>query len=144
MRFIYNNLLRLTALLILFMSLTLYLLMSLSINHVIAGQPVDMTGHVYCDYNRNGIFDDKDKGLKNIHVQIFSGQCGGTALQATATDGEGNFAFRNFRPDTYFIQADLAYDCGGRLPTTSTCRKIELENGNSDSFVSFGYSEYGQ
>jgi len=111
---------------------------------LVAAEPSLITGSVYCDHNQNGKLDNAEKGLENIHVQIFSSYCGGTALQTVHTDRDGNFVFRNFAPDTYFISADLACVCGGRMPTTASCHEVDLLAGQTVNLLPFGYSEYGQ
>ena len=111
---------------------------------VIAAEPTRITGSVYCDHNQNGQFDHKEKGLKNIHVQIFAGQCGGNALQMIHTDEDGNFTFQGFDAGTYFVRADVACVCGGRMPTTTSCQKVVLSAGEAIELPPFGYSEYGQ
>ena len=103
-----------------------------------------ITGNVYCDRDKNGICDCEEKGLKEIHVQIFTEHCGGMPLQTVATDEKGNFTFERFNPGTYFIGVDLDYVCGGRVPTTSNCQKVELVNGENINLPAFGYSEFGQ
>ena len=99
---------------------------------------------MYCDHDKNGICDCEEKGLKNIHVQIFADHCGGTPLQTVATDEKGNFAFEKFVPGSYFIAVDLDYVCGGRVPTTSNCQQVNLMNGENINLPAFGYSEFGQ
>jgi hypothetical protein len=111
---------------------------------VIAEESTLITGSVYCDHNQNGRFDNEEKGLENIHIQIFAGQCGGNVLQMVHTDKEGNFNFQGFEAGTYFIRADVACVCGGRMPTTSSCQKVELSAGGTINLAPFGYSEYGQ
>ena len=103
-----------------------------------------ITGNVYCDQDKNGICDCEEKGLKNIHVQIFADHCGGTPLQTVGTDEKGNFAFERFEPGSYFIAVDLDYVCGGRVPTTSNCQQVKLVNGENINLPAFGYSEFGQ
>lgn len=129
---------------ILFTPAFLFLCLAISIDPLTAAEPSLITGSVYCDHNQNGKLDNDEKGLENIHVQIFSSYCGGTALQTVHTDRDGNFAFRNFAPDTYFISADLACVCGGRMPTTTACHEVDLLAGQTVNLLPFGYSEYGQ
>jgi len=109
-----------------------------------ASETGSITGNVYCDHDKNGICDCEETGLKNIHVQIFTEHCGGTALQTIATDEKGNFAFESFNPGTYFVSVDLDYVCGGRIPTTTNCQQVTLVNGEIITLPAFGYSEYGQ
>ena len=103
-----------------------------------------INGSVYCDHNKNGDCDQEDKGLANIHVQIFLDKCGGTALQTIHTDKEGNFSFRDFNANTYFVRADVPCVCGGRVPTTNTCQKVVLKAGETVELPPFGYTEFGQ
>ena len=103
-----------------------------------------ISGSVYCDHNNNGKLDDEDRGLENIHVQIFTLKCGGTALQTIHTNQDGGFTFQGFDPDTYFIRADVPCVCGGRQPTTTTCQKVELGEGEDVVLPPFGYTEFGQ
>jgi len=115
-----------------------------SIDQLTAAELSLITGSVYCDHNQNGKLDNEEKGLENIHVQIFTSYCGGTSLQTVHTNNEGNFSFKDFGPDTYFIRADLACVCGGRMPTTTTCQQVDLLPGQTVNLLPFGYSEYGQ
>jgi len=113
-------------------------------DHLQAAETGSITGNVYCDHDKNGICDCEETGLKNIHVQIFTEKCGGTALQTIDTDEKGNFAFKHFNPGTYFVSVDLDYVCGGRVPTTRNCQQVTLVNGENITLTAFGYSEYGQ
>lgn len=113
-------------------------------SHTKAVETGFITGNVYCDHDKNGICDCEEKGLKDIHVQIFTDHCGGTPLQTVATDEKGNFAFERFVPGNYFIAVDLDYVCGGRIPTTSNCQHVKLVNGENIDLPAFGYSEFGQ
>jgi hypothetical protein len=122
----------------------LALLLTAGYVQLLAAESTLITGSVYCDHNQNGSFDNDEKGLENIHIQIFAGQCGGNALQMIHTDEEGNFTFQGFDAGTYFIRADVACVCGGRMPTTTSCQKLELSAGQTISLPPFGYSEYGQ
>ena len=120
------------------------LLMGVSIGSVAAMESSAITGAVYCDHNNNGQLDNEEKGLENIHVQIFINKCGGTALQTIHTNKDGNFTFHGFDPNTYFIRSDVPCVCGGRMPTTNTCQKVVLREGETVVLPPFGYSEYGQ
>ena len=113
-------------------------------SQVVAAEPGSITGNVYCDKDKNGICDCEEGGLKDIHIQIFTEHCGGTALQTVSTNKQGNFTFQRFEPGTYFVKVDLDYVCGGRVPTTSNCRKIMLADGENVTLPAFGYSEFGQ
>ncbi len=109
-----------------------------------AAETNSISGRVYCDLNQNGTCDCEEGGLEKIHIQIFADRCGGTPLQTITSDREGNFTFHDFIPATYFIRADLKYVCGGRLPTTGTCREVELAAGEAVSLEPFSFSDYGQ
>ena len=119
----------------------LFLFLATSVAPMESGR---ITGSVYCDHNKNHQFDKTEKGLENIHVQIFVKQCSGPALQTVHTDFEGKFVFEGFGPDTYYIRSDVACVCGGRMPTTNTCQKVILEEGMTIDLPPFGYTEYGQ
>jgi hypothetical protein len=107
-------------------------------------EPGAINGRVYCDHNKNGVCDCDDDGLKDIHIQIFTEYCGGTALQTIHTDKQGNFSFHVPLPGAYFVMADLDYVCGGRVPTTKTCHEVEMAAGETVTVPPFGYSEHGQ
>ena len=126
-----------------FMLFTIFL-MTAGLDPLLAVESSLISGSVYCDHNQNGSFDEQDKGLKNIHVQIFVDQCGGTALQTIHTDKDGEFTFKGFDANTYYIRADIVCVCGGRMPTTNTCQKVELKEGETLKLQPFGYSDYGQ
>lgn len=124
--------------------LLLPLLLTAYCGQAIAADTGSISGSVYCDHDKNGICDCEEKGLKDIHVQIFTGHCGGTALQTVSTDAKGNFSFEKFHPGTYFVAVDLDYVCGGRIPTTNNCQQVKLVNGENINLPAFGYSEFGQ
>ncbi|MBT8074643.1 MAG: hypothetical protein HKP21_13145 [Xanthomonadales bacterium] len=107
-------------------------------------EPGSITGNVYCDKDKNGVCDCEEGGIKDVQVKIFTEHCGGTALQAIATDEKGNFAFESFEPGTYYVLVDLVYVCGGRVPTTKNCRQVTLAAGETVTLPAFGYSEFGQ
>lgn len=120
------------------------LLMACWSGQILAAEAGAITGNVYCDQNKDGSCDCEEGGLKDIHIQIFTEHCGGTPLQTVSTDEKGNFAFQTFDPGTYFVKVDLDYVCGGRVPTTASCRQIQLAAGETVNLPAFGYSEYGQ
>jgi hypothetical protein len=104
-----------------------------------------INGSVYCDKDEDGKCGcDEEHGLKDIHIQLFTGHCGGMALQTIHTDKEGNFSFHVPRPGLYFVKVDLEYVCGGRVPTTDTCQEVNLEAGETVELTPFGYSNYGK
>jgi len=109
-----------------------------------AAETGSINGNVYCDADRNGACECEEHGLKGVPIQIFIERCGGTAIQTVATDEQGNFSFRNFDPGTYYIRVHLDYVCGGRVPTTASCRQVELAAGEAVNLPAFGYSEFGQ
>ena len=103
-----------------------------------------INGSVYCDEDEDGTCGCEERGLKDIHVQLFAEHCGGMALQTIHTDKEGNFSFHVPGPGRYFVKADLEYVCGGRLPTTGTCREVDLGAGETVTLPGFGFSQYGK
>ena len=109
-----------------------------------AAEQGSITGNVYCDKDKNGICDCEESGLKGIPIQIFVEHCGGVALQTVSTDLKGNFAFEHFDPGTYYVKVDLDYVCGGRVPTTASCKQVDLSAGQTVELPAFGYSEFGQ
>jgi len=113
-------------------------------SQLMASEPNSITGRVYCDHNQNNTCDCEEVGLDDIQIQIFVDYCGGTAIQTTTTDEEGNFTFHDFKPATYFVRVNLDYVCGGRLPTDVACQEAELLAGESVSLAPFGFSDYGQ
>lgn len=127
-----------------FPHLLLALLLSAFGAGLAAADKGSITGNVYCDKDKNGVCDCEEGGLKDIHVQIFTEHCGGTALQTVSTDEKGNFAFQNFDSGTYFVLVDLDYVCGGRVPTTRNCQQVKLVDGETIELPAFGYSEFGQ
>jgi len=110
----------------------------------IAAERGSITGNVYCDRDKNGVCDCEEGGLKGITVEIFTEHCGGTPLQAVSTDEKGNFIFEHFDPGTYFVLVDIEYVCGGRVPTTASCRQVQLLDGETVNLPAFGYTEFGQ
>ena len=124
--------------------LTLGMLLIAYSGQVVAAEPGSITGNVYCDRDKNGTCDCEEGGIKDVHIQIFTQHCGGTALQTVSTDGKGNFSFESFDPGTYYVLVDLKYVCGGRVPTTTNCQQVKLTAGESVNLPAFGYSEYGQ
>ena len=122
----------------------LSLLLSVPGATLLAAERGSITGNVYCDSDKNGVCDCEEGGLKDITVEIFTEHCGGTPLQAVSTDVKGNFAFERFEPGTYFVMVDIRYVCGGRVPTTVSCREVQLTEGETVNLPAFGYTEFGQ
>jgi hypothetical protein len=110
----------------------------------VAAERGSITGNVYCDRDKNGVCDCEEGGLKGITVEIFTEHCGGTPLQSVSTDEKGNFTFESFDPGTYFVMVDIEYVCGGRVPTTASCRQVQLVDGETVTLPAFGYTEFGQ
>lgn len=125
-------------------TILLTLLLSFPGAALLAAERGSISGNVYCDRDKNGICDCEEGGLKDITVEIFAEHCGGTPLQAVETDAKGNFRFDRFDPGTYFVMVDIKYVCGGRVPTTASCREVTLVDGETVELPAFGYSEYGQ
>jgi hypothetical protein len=123
---------------------TLGMLLLAYSDQVVAAEPGSIAGNVYCDRDKNGTCDCEEGGIKDVHIQIFTEHCGGTALQAISTDEKGNFSFESFDPGTYYVLVDLEYVCGGRVPTTINCKQVKLAEGETVNIPAFGYSEYGQ
>ena len=114
-------------------------------DEMVAGAETDgINGSVYCDQNQDGVCDCDEDGLKGIHIQLFTEHCGGTALQTIHTDDNGKFSFHVPEPGTYFVMVDLDYVCGGRVPTTRICQKVDYEAGEAVTLEPFGYSRLGQ
>ena len=126
--------------------LTLFLMPLLTFADDHAGQPQmdGINGAVFCDHNKDGVCDCEEDGLKGIHIQLFTGQCGGMPLQTIHTDGNGEFSFHVHQSGKYFVMVDLAYVCGGRVPTTTTCREVDYKAGELVTLEPFGYSTLGQ
>lgn len=116
----------------------------------VADDPVTRTaidginGSVYCDQNKDGICDCEESGLKGIHIQLFTEHCGGIPLQTIHTDDNGKFSFHVHEAGTYYVMVDLQYVCGGRIPTTKTCQKVDYSIGKVVTLEPFGYSIRGQ
>jgi len=108
------------------------------------GDPGHINGSVYCDKDEDGQCNCAEEGLGDMHIQLFTQQCGGTPLQTIHTDKEGNFSFYVPEPGHYYVKVDLDYVCGGRVPTTTVCQQIDLKAGETVTLEPFGYSEYGQ
>jgi len=120
------------------------LLLSMPDAALVAAERGSITGNVYCDRDKNGVCDCEEGGLKGITVEIFTEHCGGTPLQSVSTDEKGNFKFESFDPGTYFVMVDIDYVCGGRVPTTASCRQVQLVDGETVTLPAFGYTEFGQ
>ena len=103
-----------------------------------------INGSVYCDQDEDGKCNCIEEGLHDMHVQLFTQQCGGTPLQTIHTDKEGNFSFYVPEPGYYYVMVDLKYVCGGRIPTTEPCQQVELKAGETITLEPFGYSDYGK
>ena len=119
-------------------------LLAVSDEQLSTPEPGTIDGSVYCDQNKDGKCDFEEVGLKGIHIRLFTGHCGGIALQTIHTDKEGNFSFHIPEPGQYFVMVDLDYVCGGRVPTTSICQEVDLATGETVTLIPFGYSVLGQ
>ena len=131
------------------LQLLITLLLLVLVQSVFGEQPTNtepglIIGSVYCDQDKNGVCDCEENGLQDIHIQIFREHCGGTALQTLHTDENGEFTIQVNDPGTYFVMVDLEYVCGGRIPTTTSCQRVELTAGETVKIPGFGYTVYGQ
>ncbi len=63
--------------------------------------------------------------VKAMLVEAYTGDCfGGPLVAKTTTDAKGQFAFKNIKPNTYFIGVNEFRGNGKLLPGyTSTCSK---------------------
>ena len=117
-----------------------------------AGEPAvqleagHINGLVFCDKNADGRCDceSEGQGIRDMHIQLFTKQCGGTPLQTIHTDKGGGFSFFVPEPGHYYVKVDLDYVCGGRVPTTNNCQQVDLRAGETVTLEPFGYSVLGQ
>jgi uncharacterized repeat protein (TIGR01451 family) len=67
-------------------------------------QNATMGGFVWMDLNLNGYYEPGlgDYALRNIVVRLYNSE--GTHLESEVTDANGNYAFNNMVPGTYYLQ----------------------------------------
>lgn len=73
-----------------------------------------ITGTVWNDRDRDGIFDSSESGLSNVAVTLLDGS--GVALVTDRTDANGDYGFIGFPAGTYLL---LETDPAGFVSTTS-------------------------
>lgn len=61
-----------------------------------------ISGTVFLDDNNNGVQNGSDVGIVGVIIQLLDN--GGTIIQTTTTDSEGNYTFTGLVPDTYSIR----------------------------------------
>lgn len=66
----------------------------------------NIKGHVFIDYNANGLFDDSDFGFAGAPVELIIGCPGWTVLEITTTDAEGNYSFSGVPPGKYTVRVE--------------------------------------
>ncbi len=61
-----------------------------------------LSGFVYSDVDRDGVFDDGEYGLVGWTIELFAGS-DTTPLQTTTTDAAGGYTFQDLPADTYRV-----------------------------------------
>lgn len=105
------------------------------------GEPGIITGRVYLDENANAECEvcDCDWYMEGITVQLYEGNCGGTAQQTAETNEEGIFNFSEIDPGEYCVTPKVKTICEGYKPTTPIQQKVTLEPGMTVELPWFGF-----
>ena len=65
-------------------------------------KPASIAGRVFVDPNEDCFFNDNDRPLAGVTVQLLNEQ--GTVIQSTLTDADGRYRFDNLLPGTYAVR----------------------------------------
>lgn len=78
-------------------------------------KPASIQGKVYVDPNEDCVFNDGDRHLAGVTVQLLDGS--GNLLGTTLTDSTGNYRFDNLTPGTYIVRElqPTGYLQGGQI-----------------------------
>jgi len=126
---------------VLILSTFLFLLALAGCGQETPSEPGIITGRVFLDENANAECEvcDCDFYLEGIMIQLYEGNCGGTAQQTALTDAEGIFNFSDIRPGDYCISPKVKTICEGFQPTTPIQQKVTLEAGGTVEVPWFGF-----
>ncbi len=86
----------------------------------------EVTGVVFDDLNRNGLWDSGEPGLRRLRVVLFRA---GQLVDEAFSDPTGKFAFVDLEPGSYEVRLDPAFVPEGYEPTTPQAAAVELAPG---------------
>lgn len=106
---------------------------------------VSLGDRVWKDANGNGVQDTGEAGINGVTVRLYD--AGGNSITSTTTSGDGNYLFRNLKPDTFYrIVIDPStlpsgivqtYDLDG-LATSNSIMML-LSRDETQNAADFGY-----
>ena len=105
-------------------------------------ETASISGGIYTDCDKNAQWENSEKGIANMPVRLYHGDCGENLLQSHQTNENGEFLFTGLAPGEYCVYPDFEFkSCGyaGNFPTTAITRHVTLESGTKADLVWFGF-----
>lgn len=107
-------------------------------------KPASVTGFVYADMNRNGLFDQGDRGVVNTWVLLTGTDDRGQAVRLVAwTSTTGAYVFNNLRPGIYTL-THTAIPLGWRRSAVNIGSLGGIQSADSTSSVPLGVGDFGR
>jgi len=92
----------------------------------------NISGHVYSDVNKNGIYDAGDTALAQRSVRIT-----GPVSESVLTDSAGSYAFSNLPPGTYAISESAYVDWLQSYPPGNATFSVTMRSGLDTTALNF-------
>jgi protocatechuate 3,4-dioxygenase beta subunit len=107
-------------------------------------KPASVTGFVYADLNRNGLFDQGDRGVVSTWVLLTGTDDRGQAVRLVAwTSATGAYTFNNLRPGLYTL-THTAIPPGWRRSAVNIGSLGGIQSTDSTSSVPLGVGDFGR
>lgn len=107
-------------------------------------KPATITGFVYADQNRNGQFDQGDRGVAGTWVLLTGTDDRGAQVRLVAwTSVAGAYAFNNLRPGIYTV-THVAIPLGWRRSAVNLGSLGGIQSNDAASSVALGVGDFGR
>lgn len=107
-------------------------------------KPASVTGFVYADLNRNGLFDQGDRGIVSTWVLLTGTDDLGQTVRLVAwTSATGAYTFNNLRPGLYTL-SHTAIPLGWRRSAVNIGSLGGIQSTDSTSSVPLGVGDFGR
>ncbi len=95
----------------------------------------EVNGHVWNDYNYNGLFDNGESGMESIVVNLYNDQF--QVVKSTVTNTDGLYVIEDISPSQYYLSIDPV-DNMSIIPQPLQAYYFDQSNGpNTSPFFSF-------